>query len=304
MGDYALWLRDTFELMTYDLSQLGKANDPGAQFTGDATDALFEFSESQALCQTSDNLYSFNPATGTRTHHPFPPDVSTIYYSATAPEGGGFAWTQHRVQHVGDLSYYSEASGPRAVTTFLTDLTNRIGAADVLASGDADHLSLVSHLWWKLNAAANGPGMLLYGNDQNSNPFHVMLQNDLWDAFTYQTKACTADKILVAAGQENHPIFKGLDTTELLDLATNGRGNTTAFSFSPDDSPPQGWTALAYHAGDCDFSYKDRAAIVEFKTDGGSKVILDGAAPQEAQYADWSDTRWALFHNELKYLSE
>jgi hypothetical protein len=111
-----------------------------------------------------------------------------------------------------------------------------------------------------------------------------------------------AMEVKVAASAIGHPIFTDMDaTTEFVFGPSNLSYDEQSFSIdSSDPNAPSDWRVLVTF-GEA-MPNPDSPAIVEFKTQNGNKVVLDGASNTFNDYSPWRSIRWQLFASEINYL--
>lgn len=295
------------ELLTYDLSLLGDMGDPGAQVTTvNGVSLVYRYTDTQVLAR--DSALAFRVVTvGTWAEEALTSPVGTNILSVDSHEAG-IAYRPSTSVQVSEAFYWTGGPAIDDASQILAGLNDAFEAGEVLVLGETSEsrAAIVLYQGWDTNGG--GPGLYFFGGDTNESNVTVDFSDNDVVPYDYDGTTCAARHIVPAAGQEGHPIFAGLDTTAPLDLATSARTTTEGLMFTAramPEGPPDGWTVLATWApGDCFDGTPNAPAIVEYRTASGAPVILDGAANQETAYADWSDTRKTLLHNQLLYLAQ
>ena len=153
--------------------------------------------------------------------------------------------------------------------------------------------------------AAINAGVNILGLGGHSDSLAEVLEDDSrYGIETVESLACSPMEIIsVPQPVDDHPLFLGMDVTEILGLELTSalsmdelviKTNTASLN-SPSD-----WTSLATFSGNmCNAA---QSAIVEFTAGNNAKVLLDGSATTADNYDYWSTTRWNLLVNELNYL--
>ena len=115
---------------------------------------------------------------------------------------------------------------------------------------------------------------------------------------------CSPMRLAAADANDIHAMFTDIDVTSILELESDEAVSMDELAIETDASDsasPKDWNVLA------DFSTRmcnqAAPAIVEFTDEGGSKIILDGAAGVADEYVYWSNTRWSMFSNVVSYLT-
>lgn len=102
---------------------------------------------------------------------------------------------------------------------------------------------------------------------------------------------------------ETHPLAFELDVEGVLKLEQEAAEGMDELAINTDANAtdsPQDWAVLAtFHDHMCN---EFDSAIVEFTTDAGTHVLLDGSATVADKYRYWTNDRWKLLTNELTHL--
>lgn len=122
---------------------------------------------------------------------------------------------------------------------------------------------------------------------------------------TTPASGCSPMRLIADATVNNiHALFTDIDVESILTLELDDAVTMDELAIETDASvaaSPADWDMLASFSGRmCNAALP---AIVEFSTESGSKVILDGAAGVADMYTYWSAMHWNMFSNAARYLS-
>ena len=146
--------------------------------------------------------------------------------------------------------------------------------------------------------------MLGIGTLENENPLGAILADDGRYALATQEDCCSdAMQVDVTAQGQGHAIFYSIDTATTLIFEDEDWdwGDEQYYDLSgPGGEPPVDWTVLAMLGAV--MGWAGEAAIVEFTTASGTRVMLDGSANTGDEYLYWTQTRWDILYNQVTYL--
>jgi len=236
-----------------------------------------------------------NQDTGNRTQ--YDPDIS----------GDVVVWEDDRDPDLFDIYAYDLAN---STETNLSGPGKNHRFADLIAAiADYDLILVSDNLAWNYDLAlfdaadAAGIPVLGIGTEDNDNPLGVLLANNsrfgLSAGYNYDWTDLNID---VPAAARNHRIYQGLDPSQAMVLDQGNEDDEQYYEIDPlDPNAPSAWSDLAYLGAG--MGNEGMPAILEFVTDNGTRVILDGSANTYDEFAYWTQERWDLLYNEVMYLT-
>lgn len=237
-------------------------------------------------------------------------DPGTGYQANPAVSGGKIVWTDRREDPfpVEDVFLFDTATDTEtnisiANKATLHALASQLDEFDMILFGDK--LGDTSALLLFDAADAAGVPMLGIGTSVDARPLGQILADDFsrFGLSGENSDGYAAMQIDVTSEGLNHPIFDGIDTASTLILNSGyDYGDEQYYEIAPVKNAPGDWVVLANLGPAMD--YDGYPAILEFTTPNGTRVMLDGSANTYDLYEYWTQERWDILYNQVRYLME